>query len=87
MTRHHVYAHPSKIQYALCFPRVEGYAQAVRNRVVVDWPAVPTLSLDPDRIPPEVDVKALSVSNEGRLTLTGPGRMDHLTLKEFRAAE
>ena len=67
------------------FPRVEGYTQAIRNRVTVDWPAVPKLMLEPDRIPPEVEIKALSVNNQGRLSLSGPGRADQVTLAEFRA--
>lgn len=57
----------------------------MRNRVTVDWKAVPSLVLYPDRIPPEVEVKALSVTNQGRLTLTGPGRLDQVSLNEYRA--
>jgi type III restriction enzyme len=83
--RYHVHSIPAKVQFALTFPRVEGYTQAVRNRVSVDWPTVPPLVVDPFKIPPEVEAKALSVSNEGRLTLSGPGRVDQLTLAEFRA--
>ena len=83
--RYHVHALPSRAAFAISFPRVDGYTQAVRNRVTVDWPAVPSLVLMPDRIPPEVEVKALSVNNVGRLTLTGPGRVDDVTLAEFRA--
>jgi type III restriction enzyme len=83
--RHHVHALPSKAEFEIRFPRVEGYTQQVRNRVTVDWPAVPSLPLEPGRIPPEVEVKALSVSNEGRMTLSGPGRIDAVKLNEFRA--
>lgn len=84
--RRHVHALPSKTQYALSFPRVEGYTRAVRNRVAVDWASVPSLELAPDRIPPEVLVKAMSVNNQGRLTLAGPGRADQVTLAEYRAS-
>jgi type III restriction enzyme len=83
--RHHVHPVPSKAAFEVRFPRVEGYTQKVRNRVMVDWPAVPALVLEPGRIPPEVEVKALSVNNEGRMTLTGPGRIDEVKLNEFRA--
>lgn len=82
--KHHVHAQPSKLQYAILFPRVEGYTQAVRNRVAVDWGQVPELTLTPDRIPPEVEAKAISVTNTGRLSLSGPGRVDQLKLDEFR---
>lgn len=83
--RYHVHAIPSKAKHEIRFPRVEGYTQTVRNRVTVDWPAVPTLTLEPERIPPEVEVKALSVNNQGRMTLSGPGRIDQVKLDEFRA--
>jgi type III restriction enzyme len=83
--RHHVHPIPSKAGFEIRFPRVEGYTQKVRNRVTVDWSAVPALVLDPERIPPEVEVKALSVNEKGRLSLSGPGRVDEVNLNEFRA--
>ena len=36
--------------------RVEGYTQAIRNRVTVNWPSVPSPLKEPDRIPTEVEV-------------------------------
>lgn len=39
--RHHVHPIPSKAEYEIRFPRVEGYTQRVRNRITVDWSAVP----------------------------------------------
>jgi type III restriction enzyme len=83
--RHHVHAIPAKAQFEIRFPRVEGYTQAIRNRVTVDWNAVAPLVLEPDRIPPEVEVKGLHVNNQGRQTLSGPGRIDDVTLAEFRS--
>jgi len=83
--RYHVHAIPSKVQYEIQYPRVEGYTQAIRNRVTVDWATVPSLVLEPGRIPPEVEVKGLHVNNRGRLSLSGPGRLDDVTLAEFRA--
>jgi type III restriction enzyme len=85
MERHHVHAIPAKSQFEIKFPRVEGYTQAIRNRVTVDWAHVPSLVLEPGRIPPEVEVKGLHVTNHGRLSLSGPGKVDDVTLKEFRA--
>jgi type III restriction enzyme len=84
VTRHHVHAIPAKSAHEIRFPRVERYTQAIRNRVTVDWNAVPLLHLEPGRIPPEVEVKGLNISNEGRLSLSGPGRVDDVTLAEFR---
>ena len=86
--RHHVHAHRRRRRRSRSsFPRVEGYTQAIRNRVTVDWPS----RAGADRwtrasIPPEVEVKGLSVNNKGRLSLTGPGRVDDVTLTEFRAS-
>lgn len=83
--RYHVHAIPSKASFEIRFPRVEGYTQAIRNRVTVDRSSVSPLMLEPDRIPPEVEVKGLHVNNQGRLSLNGPGRIDDVTLAEFRA--
>ncbi|WP_447975484.1 BPTD_3080 family restriction endonuclease [Nitrospira sp. Kam-Ns4a] len=83
--RYHVHALPSKAQYEIKFPRVEGYTQAIRNRVTVDWSQVPSMVLEPGRIPPEVDMKGLHINNQGRLSLSGPGRLDEVKLTEFRA--
>jgi type III restriction enzyme len=83
--RHHVHAIPAKNQYEIQFPRVEGYTQAIRNRIAVDWAQVPSLTLDPSQIPPEVEAKGLLINNQGRPSLSGPGRIDEISLKEFRA--
>src|SRR6266516_527862 len=83
--RHHVHAIPAKAEFEIQFPRVEGYTQQIRNRIAVDWESVPPLFLEPGRIPPEVEVKGLNVSNQGRLSLSGPGRVDDVTLAEFRS--
>ncbi len=82
--RRHVHALPAKAEFEIRYPRVEGYTQKIQNRITVNWENVPPLFLEPGRIPPEVEVKALSVSNEGRLSLFGPGRIDDVTLSEFR---
>lgn len=82
--RHHVHAIPAKASFEIRFPRVEGYTQAIRNRVTVNWQHVPTLVLDPSNIPPEVKVKGLNVNNQGRLSLSGPGRAEDVNLQAFR---
>jgi type III restriction enzyme len=83
--RKHVYAVAAKSAFEVKYPRVERYTTAIRNRVAVDWESVPKLILDPARIIPEVEMKGLSVTNAGRLALTGPGRADEVTLAEFRS--
>jgi type III restriction enzyme len=83
--RHHVCALPGRARLAITFPRVEGYRQAIRNRVSVDWSTVPTLWLDPAKIPPEVEVKASLPTNTGRPSLLGPGRLESIDLNPYRS--
>jgi type III restriction enzyme len=82
--RKHVHTLPEKVRYEITFPRLDGYTQAIRNRVAVDWEAVPELVLDPARIPPEVRMKATVPSNEGRPSLFGPGKIEDVTLNPYR---
>jgi type III restriction enzyme len=82
---HHIHALPERAHYEIRFPRVEGYQQAIRNRVEVNWSAVAPLCIDPGRIPPEVEVKASLPNNEGRASLVGPGRLERIDLNPFRA--
>ena len=83
--RHHVHAIPSKAKYEIRFPRVEGFTQAIRNRVTVDWSSVAPMALQPGRIPPEVEMKSLNINNQGRMSLSGPGRITDASLAEYRA--
>lgn len=83
--RHHVHALPQRAHLEIKFPRVEGYTQAVRNRISMDWGKVPAVVIKPDQIPPEVEVKGLNVNNRGRSSLMGPGRLDPVTLNERRS--
>lgn len=82
--RYRVCPIPEKEVFKITFPRVEGYRQAIRNRVTVDWDSMGSVVLDPMRIPPEVEVKALLPSNTGRPTLSGPGALVNVSLNPFR---
>jgi type III restriction enzyme len=82
--KYHVHAIPEKARFEIQFPRVEGYTQAIRNRVTMDWEHTPKLVLQPDLIPPKVDMKGLSISDTGRLSLSGPSPMDEVSLLEYR---
>jgi type III restriction enzyme len=82
--RHHVFAVPDKSRFEIKFPRVEGYRQAIRNRIVLDGSVAP-LKLDPLKIPPEVQMKAVLPTNSGRPSLTGPGRLEDVSLNPYRA--
>ena len=83
--RHHVHAIPERARYEIRFPRVEGYTQAIRKKVTMDWTKVPMMVLTPDSIPPEYEAKGLSVNSAGRMSLNGPNRIDKVTLHEYRA--
>ncbi|OOP57504.1 MAG: type III restriction endonuclease subunit R [Candidatus Brocadia carolinensis] len=83
--RYHITAVPGKAQYEIRYPRVEGYQQAIRNRIMVDWNAVAQLRLDPMNIPPEVEMKAGLPNNQGRYSLTGPGRIENVDLNPYRS--
>ncbi|MBI3761101.1 MAG: DEAD/DEAH box helicase family protein [Chloroflexi bacterium] len=83
--RYHVHAIPEKQAFEIVFPRLEGYTTAIRNRVIVNWDSVPPLMLDPTQIPTEVEMKAGLLNNKGRHSLSGPGRVDDVTLREWRA--
>jgi len=82
--RHHITALPERADLEIHFPRVDGYTQSIRNGVAADWKRLAPLYIEPGRIPPEVQVKGLSVNNQGRMSLVGPGRLDDVTLAAFR---
>ncbi|MDP9323976.1 MAG: type III restriction endonuclease subunit R, partial [Acidobacteriota bacterium] len=83
--RHHVYAVPSRAALEIRLPRVEGYRQAIRNRVSVNWTEMAPLWLDPMKIPPEVQMKAALASNAKRPSLLGPGRIENVDLNPYRS--
>jgi len=83
--RFQVHAMPTKARYEIIFPRVEGYTQAIRNQVTINWATVPKIVLQPDSIPPEYEAKGLTVNTAGRMSLNGPSKIDKVTLKEYRA--
>jgi len=82
--RRNVHAVPSKATFRITFPRVDGYTQAVRNRVIARWDQVPTLLIDPLKIPPEVQVKGAIHQADGRPSFTGPGKLESVTLNPYR---
>jgi type III restriction enzyme len=81
--QHHVHALPEKAEYAITFPRVEGYQQAVRNRVTVDWDSIAPVKVDPMKVPDEVRLKGTLLS-KGRPSFSEPGEAVELNLKAWR---
>jgi type III restriction enzyme len=82
--RNHVHALPEREELEIRFPRIEGYTQAIRNRIAVDWASVPPVVVDPTRIASDVEMAGLNLNNKGRMTLHGPGKIDRVTLQHFR---
>ena len=82
--RAHVHALPEKAALEIQFPRVIGYRQAIRNRITVNWDSIAQVTLDPLKIPPEVEVKAALPNNTGRPSLNGPGKLESIDLQAFR---
>ncbi len=85
--RHHVRAVPEKSSFAISFPRIEGYQQAIRSKLTVDWEALAPIKLDAVRTAAtEVDVKHLMPAAGGGKTLFSPGKLETLTLDAFRSS-
>lgn len=82
--QHHVQAVPEKQRYEIAFPRVEGYQQAIRNRVTVDWESIAPVRVDPTENPDEAMLKAFLPTNAGRPSLHGPGRLEGVGLAVWR---
>lgn len=81
--QNHVRALPEKAQFKIVFPRVEGYQQAIRNRVTVDWSRIASVKVDPMKIPDEVRLKA-TLLNKGKPSFSEPGAAATLTLDDWR---
>jgi type III restriction enzyme len=82
--RNRVYSVAVKAHHRIEFPRIYGYSQGIQNRVTVDWNAIAPITLDPTKIPPEVQVKATLSNNQGRPSMTGPGKLESLDLSPYR---
>ncbi|MFO6448707.1 hypothetical protein ACLBKU_16360 [Erythrobacter sp. NE805] len=77
---------PEKAAFKITFPRVEGYQQAIQRRLTVDWESLAPTKLDATRIvATEVDVKHLMPAASAVRTISGPGRMETVTLDAFRS--
>lgn len=82
--QNHVHSLPEKARYAIELPRVEGYQQAIRNRVAVSWDRVAPVDVDRMKIPDEVRLKSTLLTNRGRPSLLEPGGSATLDLDAWR---
>jgi len=83
--RWHVRALAAKSPFEIRFPRVEGYTQAIRNRIAVNWESIPQIVVNPLKIPPEVQLGRLLPSAKGKISVIGPGGAEEVTLDPYRA--
>lgn len=83
--RWHVRALAAKSPFEIRFPRVEGYTQAIRNRIAVNWESIPPIVINPLKIPPEVQLGRLLPSAKGKISVIGPGGAEEVTLDPYRA--
>ena len=82
--RFHVVALDTREQFEIRFPRVEGYTQAVRNRVTVrDWTKVPTLKIVDGEYPTFVETGPYAVDSRGVAGARGPGAVTELTMDPY----
>jgi type III restriction enzyme len=82
--RNRVFARPDRANLEIKFPRVERFSQGIRNRITVDWEHLPPLMIEPNKIPPYVEMKGIAYNTEGKMSLHGPGKIDDVTLAQWR---
>lgn len=85
--RYHIIASPSRAEFEIEFPRVDGYQQQISNRITVDWERVAPIEVDPMKIPDQVKMKAGIPANTGRPSLIGPGKLSDLRLDRWRSEQ
>jgi type III restriction enzyme len=79
----HVYADPDRSGYEIEFPVVEGYQDPGVIQVKVNWDRVGELVLDPEEVPDDVLLRALT-AHDGRLIAYGPGEAVRVNLEAWR---
>jgi type III restriction enzyme len=87
VTRRHVRALPERAEFTVTFPRVVGYTQVVRNHIDVDWDRVPSITLDPTKIPSAVKMAAALPNNQGRVKAIEVGKVREMSIEYFFASK
>ena len=80
----HIYAVPEKAGYEITFPIVTGYHQVGEFNVFVDWSQVSQVTIDPAKIPQQVQLTPLT-HPEGSLDILGSKSNPYLSLDDWRA--
>jgi type III restriction enzyme len=81
--RFHVKALADRAELEISFPIVEGYTQAVRSRVTVNWQKMPKLSLRPGEYPTLVGMGGLAVDARGNPVPALPGTAREITMAPY----
>ncbi len=84
--KRNVKALPERAKYAIAFPRVDGYQQAVRSRVTVDWESIAPVVVDAMKVPDETLLKATLLTNQSRPSFAEPGGHTTVNLNAWRAS-
>lgn len=79
-----IYAVPTRADYEITFPVVEGYTDPGITRLSIDWPKLPALVLDPMAVPDVTLMKGLATT-DGALAAYGPGAAAVVNLDAWRA--
>jgi type III restriction enzyme len=81
-----VRALPERKPLEIRFPRVDGYIVNTRRSLSVDcdWDKVDAIQIDPTRLPVSVEMKAGLPAADGTPLVGAPGRVEEVTLAEYR---
>jgi type III restriction enzyme len=80
-----VRALPERAALEIRFPRVDGYVVKGKRSLEVDWEQVPQIVIDPTKLPLSVEMKAGLPAADGTPLVGAPGRVQEVTLAEYRA--
>ena len=83
--RYHIRALPERKDLEIHYPRVDGYREAVKNRLRWDSDAAAGFVVNPEKIPPQTQTMAALRADSGRSSLHGPGKIGEVSLRAFRA--
>lgn len=79
-----VRALPERASLEIRFPRVDGYVVQARRNLSIAWDRVDAIQIDPTRLPVSVEMKAGLPAADGSPLVGAPGRVEEVTLAEFR---
>ena len=79
-----VRALPERADLQIRFPRVDGYLMKTSRSLDIDWSKVPAIQIDPTRLPVSVEMQAGLPATDGLPLVGAPGRLQEVSLAEFR---